>query len=89
MEKTEEKFLQTKIRVIEIFYNLVSMGDKVKQISNLPQNKTVKIEEVRNCKTGTALEHINGGWEGQGREGWKAGTPRPYWSGPARALGVR
>lgn len=44
MEKTEETLLQTKIRVTEFFYNLVSVGDKVKQISNLPQSKAAKRE---------------------------------------------
>lgn len=41
MEKGEEKLFQIKIRA-EFFLNLVSLEDKVNQISNLPQSKAVK-----------------------------------------------
>lgn len=44
--KREKNLLQIKIRVIEILYNFVILGDKVKQISNIPQGKAAK-ERVR------------------------------------------
>lgn len=43
----EEKLLQIKIRVVDIFYNIVSLRDKVKQIVNLPQSKAAKMSENR------------------------------------------
>lgn len=43
----EEKLLQIKIRVVDIFYNIVSLRDKVKQIVTLPQSKAAKMSENR------------------------------------------
>lgn len=41
-EQGKESFCKLKLEQENLFYNLVSLEEKVKQTSNLPQNKAAK-----------------------------------------------